>query len=324
MSNVLNDDKRNQVVALGQMGWSLRQIQKATGVRRETAAGYLKAAGIAVFGPGRRGNKPQPDSRAAIPVTTDSKAKSDSAAEPADSKPAIEVTTDFGRTSEALSTTLSACEPYRELIEQGLSHGRNAMSIWQQLVDQHGFTGAYESVKRFIRKQRGSAATSNARAANNTPPKTPSMPSFPSPTPWLCMRPPLCLKASVGLDPYLGFLHQMDHGRVSLALDVMEPFRAPVADRLVLKLFNKRVIQAQDFERRSERSGVFLTPAAMVRFFEAYEKWMTFTVDGRPSYRAVLKGCCERLMIALRDKGEYQAFSIDEAGEAWNTSSVTI
>ncbi len=164
MSNVLNDDKRNQVVALGQIGWSLRQIQKAIGVRRETAAGYLKGAGITVFGPGRRGNKSPPDSKPAIPVTTDSKAESDPGPDPAielltgpsESKPAIEVTTDFGGTSEAISnTTSSACEPYRELIEQGLSHGRNAMSIWQQLVDQHGFTGAYESVKRFVRKQRG-------------------------------------------------------------------------------------------------------------------------------------------------------------------------
>lgn len=49
------------------------------------------------------------------------------------------------------------------------------------------------------------------------------------------------LLEGLGLDPYLGFLHQMGYGRVSLALDVMEPFRAPVADRLVLKLFNKRV-----------------------------------------------------------------------------------
>lgn len=158
MSNVLNDDKRNQVVALGQMGWSLRQIQKAIGVRRETAAVYLKSAGIAVFGPGRRGNKPPPDSEAANQVTTDSKAESEPTIEPTDSsesKPAIAVTTDFGGTSEASSNTSSACEPYRELIEQGLSLGRNAMSIWQQLVDQHGFTGAYESVKRFVRKQRG-------------------------------------------------------------------------------------------------------------------------------------------------------------------------
>lgn len=159
MSNVLNDDKRNQVVALGQMGWSLRQIQTATGVRRETAAGYLKAAGIALFGPGRRGKIRHPDSKPAIAVTTDSSAEPTAltveAPSPSESKPAIEVTTDFGRTSEAIATTASACEPYRELIEQGLSHGRNAMSLWQQLVDQHGFSGAYESVKRFVRKQRG-------------------------------------------------------------------------------------------------------------------------------------------------------------------------
>lgn len=140
----------------------------------------------------------------------------------------------------------------------------------------------------------------------------------------LVMHEAAALLEGLGLDPYLGFLHQLDYGRVSLALDVMEPFRAPVADRLVLKLFNKRVIQAEDFERREERTGVFLKPAAMVRFFEMYEKWMTLRVDGKPCYRAVLKACCERLMIALRDKGDYEAFSIEEAGEAWNTSSVTI
>ncbi len=36
-----------------------------------------------------------------------------------------------------------------------LTLGRNAMSIWQELVDRHGFTGAYESVKRFVRNLRG-------------------------------------------------------------------------------------------------------------------------------------------------------------------------
>ena len=49
----------------------------------------------------------------------------------------------------------SACEPYRELIEQGLRRGRNAMAIWQDLVDGHGFTARYASVRRFIAKQRG-------------------------------------------------------------------------------------------------------------------------------------------------------------------------
>src|SRR5262249_57728009 len=50
----------------------------------------------------------------------------------------------------------SACEPYRETIELGLSRGRNAMGIWQDLVDGQGFTASYQSVKRFIHKLRGS------------------------------------------------------------------------------------------------------------------------------------------------------------------------
>src|SRR5438477_527732 len=86
MSNVLNEEKKQQVIALGRLGWTLRRIEQATGVRRETAGAYLKAAGVAVRpagGWGRRSAKP------ANGVITDS----------ADSKPANEagVTTDFIR-----------------------------------------------------------------------------------------------------------------------------------------------------------------------------------------------------------------------------------
>src|SRR6266480_3427551 len=52
MSNVLSTDKKQQVIALGKLGWSLRRIEEATGVRRETASAYLKAAGVAVCLPG--------------------------------------------------------------------------------------------------------------------------------------------------------------------------------------------------------------------------------------------------------------------------------
>src|SRR3954451_24978605 len=48
MSNVLGDTKQQQVLALGRLGWSLRRIEQATAVRRETASAYLKAAGIPV------------------------------------------------------------------------------------------------------------------------------------------------------------------------------------------------------------------------------------------------------------------------------------
>jgi transposase len=141
MSNVLSEDKKQQVIALGKLGWPLRRIEQATGVRRETAGAYLKAAGIAVRPPGGWGRRAP--AKPANEVTTDS----------VESKPANEVTTDFG---QQFSPSASACEPYRELIEVGLGRGRNAMAIWQDLVSDHGFPGAYETVKRFVRKLRGS------------------------------------------------------------------------------------------------------------------------------------------------------------------------
>ena len=153
--NVLSEEKKQQVIALGRLGWSLRRIQQATRIRRETAAVYLKAAGIAVRPPGGWGRRPP-------------------------AKPAIEVTTDFGAESSGGTTSVaesppsrslssSACEPYREVIELGLSRGRNAMAIWQDLVDGHGFAAGYQSVKRFLHKLRGSP-TPEARVVIVTAP----------------------------------------------------------------------------------------------------------------------------------------------------------
>ena len=62
-----------------------------------------------------------------------------------------------------------ACEPYREFIEADLAKGRNAMAIWQDLVDGHGFSEKYASVKRFVRKLRGSS-TPAARVVIETAP----------------------------------------------------------------------------------------------------------------------------------------------------------
>jgi transposase len=51
----------------------------------------------------------------------------------------------------------SACEPFREVIEEAVARGRNAMAIWQDLVDDHGFTAGYASVKRFLARLRATA-----------------------------------------------------------------------------------------------------------------------------------------------------------------------
>ncbi len=156
MSNVLTEEKKQQVLMLGGLGWSLRQIEKKTQVRRETAA-YLKAAGIPLRPPRAWGKRPP--ANPANAVTTDSAA--DTTTEQT-AKPANEVTTDSPISG-------SACEPYREFIEQSLLVGRNAMSLWQELVDRHHFPGAYETVKRFVRKQRGTQSP-EARAVILTAP----------------------------------------------------------------------------------------------------------------------------------------------------------
>ncbi len=77
-----------------------------------------------------------------------------------DSKPASEVSTDSSVDERALirpgrSPAASACEPFRDFIEQSLGLGRNAVAIWQDLVSYHDFEAQYASVKRFVRKLRG-------------------------------------------------------------------------------------------------------------------------------------------------------------------------
>ena len=65
--------------------------------------------------------------------------------------------------------TASACEPYREIIVRALALGRNAMAIWQDLVDDHQVPFAYASVKRFVLKLRGSPSP-EARVVITTAP----------------------------------------------------------------------------------------------------------------------------------------------------------
>ena len=137
VSNVLRDDKRQQIIALGRLGWSLRRIQKAVGVRRETASSYLREAGIVVRPPGGWG---WPAANPAIKVITDPAEEIPPAVAPMEAKPAIEVITDSEAAPKAerapsRSPSASACIVHRDTIELGLARGRNAKAIWQDLVD---------------------------------------------------------------------------------------------------------------------------------------------------------------------------------------------
>ena len=132
MSNVLSvKEKKQQVIALGRLGWSRCGASRERRIFcRETAGAYLRAAGIAVRPPGGWGRNA--------------------------AKPAIECSPTLRPVKlppqPNRSPSASACEPHREVIEAELAKGRNAMAIWQDLVDGHGFAGRYASVKRFVRK----------------------------------------------------------------------------------------------------------------------------------------------------------------------------
>lgn len=75
----------------------------------------------------------------------------------------------------------------------------------------------------------------------------------------------------VGLDPCVGFLHTDRPGRPSLALDLMEEFRAFLADRLVLSLINRRQIQPDDF-KESAGGAVMMTDKARKVVLSAWQK----------------------------------------------------
>ena len=77
---------------------------------------------------------------------------------------------------------------------------------------------------------------------------------------------------SIGFDPYLGFFHQTRFGRVSLALDLMEPFRSLIADSTVQSAINTRMVTSKHFIAVGR--FVALTAAGWKAFFRAYEQRM--------------------------------------------------
>lgn len=96
----------------------------------------------------------------------------------------------------------------------------------------------------------------------------------------------------IGLDPYVGLLHQPRFGRPSLALDLMEEFRPVIADSVVINAINNAVVSPEDFVIRP--TGVALTDAGRNRFIEVFERRMDEVAthprfETRLSYRRILE-----------------------------------
>lgn len=114
---------------------------------------------------------------------------------------------------------------------------------------------------------------------------------------------------SESFEPYLGFLHGIRYGRKSLALDIVEQFRQPVVDRLVIILFNKRMIGKFDFEYPKE-GHVVLTEDGFKKFCTEYEKWMTGrnSLAGEKNFRGIIRTKIAELKRCIRENTNYYPY----------------
>jgi transposase len=126
--NVLTVNEQQSIRSLAERGWSRRRIARELGLHRETVARYLGPAlpgpgGVSVAGEG----KP-----AILPAGSQAP------------KPAIPP-------AGSVAGRRSGCEEFRSIIEVGVERGLSAQRLYQDLVSEHGFTGSYDAVKRFVR-----------------------------------------------------------------------------------------------------------------------------------------------------------------------------
>ena len=122
------------------------------------------------------------------------------------------------------------------------------------------------------------------------------------------------LAESVGFDPLIGFLHGLRYGRQSLPLDLVEEFRQPVVDGLVLTLVNKRSINENDFHKGDD-GAFFLNKEAFSRFLEVYEDRLDKPFVERESgseisYRRLFRRQVENMEKAVLNGQEYEPFLV--------------
>lgn len=118
---------------------------------------------------------------------------------------------------------------------------------------------------------------------------------------------------AVGLDPFLGFLHQPRYGRPALALDLMEEFRPLLADSVAISLLNRRELDVGDFTRTTR--GTFMGHEARKQFWRAWFRRMDTEVSHpqfgyKMSYRRMLDVQTRQLWRFCRGEAmEYHAFT---------------
>jgi len=118
--------------------------------------------------------------------------------------------------------------------------------------------------------------------------------------------------SAMGFDPYLGFLHSVEYGRQSLALDLIEEFRQVVIDRLTLEIINKEILKEEDFEEKE--GGIYLKEDSMRKYFEHYERRMLTSFqdeDGNEiNFRKMFLKQAQKFAKSIQSGISYTTFTI--------------
>ncbi|MGC8977597.1 MAG: CRISPR-associated endonuclease Cas1 [Candidatus Ratteibacteria bacterium] len=117
--------------------------------------------------------------------------------------------------------------------------------------------------------------------------------------------------SAIGLDPYLGFFHTVEYGRPALALDLMEEFRQPIIDRLVLEIINKEIIKEDGF--KEDEGKIYLNEKSIKEFLAQYEKRMLTEItyeDETINYRKLIHHQIRKFEKTIIENKEYKPFEL--------------
>lgn len=124
---------------------------------------------------------------------------------------------------------------------------------------------------------------------------------------------------AAGFDPYLGFLHSLDYGRPSLALDLMEEFRPLLIDSLVVRVCNDGRLRLEHFQPGDEARPVIITDEGKRAFLTAFEERMRTEAThpegadsgpGKVTYQRCIALQARRLARVIRGQQErYEPFT---------------
>lgn len=120
----------------------------------------------------------------------------------------------------------------------------------------------------------------------------------------------------LGFDPYLGYFHEVEYGRASLACDIQEEFRV-IVDKLTLYLINNRILIENDFYKNQADRSVLLKRESIKKYFLEYERYMsTEFKHPETSENTTIRKCfriqAEKLANLIKYDTDYVPFRLNE------------